>query len=175
MTVRRARGAFALPASLLRLHRRSRSNLLVLGGDRTQRLAVARAFHAAGDLRARPFLPLDCEHAQEALLRALQLWLISDGGHPGVNPLRASEGGTLYLDDVASLAPSAQRLLGVLVRRIAGAPAEEAPSAAPARLVAGAGEHLLRAVKDRRFDAGLFDGLDKVRVELHRPDVRGVA
>ncbi len=176
MTRSRARGATAkFPARLLRLNRRCRASLLVLGGTRAQRVAVARAFHAASPLRSRPFLAVDCAREESRLARGLQAWLLPDAGALSVNPLRESEGGTLYLDSVGCLSPSTQRLLLVLARRLQ-ADAPEAPAEpTPYRLAIGNPEDLAEAVDERRFSEALLDCLDKIRVGLESVPGEGAA
>lgn len=176
MTRRQTRGAAAKPpASLLRLHRHSLSNLVVLGGSEAQRLAAARAFHCASPARGGPFVALDCAREEARLRHALQLWLISDGAPAARNPLRECERGTLYLDAVEHLSDETQRLLLALTRRLEEDRQGAGPASGPLRLAVGNVEDLAEAVEQRRFSSALYDGLDKIRVRLGRVPWRGAA
>ena len=169
-----ARGAAARPpARLLRLHRHSLSNLLVLGGSGEQRLAVARAFHRASPLGRGAFVAVDCERDEVRLCRALQSWLVPECGQPGAPS--GLECGTLYLDPVGSLSATAQGLLLAFARRMQGGPLEACPGPGPLRLAAGNAEDLDDAVDERRFSGALYDSLDKIRVAVGRLRGRGAA
>ncbi len=175
MTRRQPRGAAARPpASLLRLHRHSLSNVLVVGGTDIQRLDVARAFHRASPVRGGPFVAVDCAQDHATVWRALQLWLGSDEP-PAANPLAECECGTLFLDSIELLPQESQRLLLALTRRLELAWEGAASPRGPLRLAAGNADDLAEAVEQRRFSAALFDSLDKIRVGLRRVPWRGAA
>ena len=175
MTQAREReAATPLPAPLLRLHRHSRANLLVLGGTPAERLAVARAFHRRSPLAAETMAAIDCEREESRLVRALERWLLV-GAAPEPQPGDVRErAGVLYLEQVSALSAVAQRLLLMIANRMHGdADAGRAPG--PARLMAGDRHDLLRAAETGRFSAALADLLDKIRVDLGRGRSRGVA
>jgi DNA-binding NtrC family response regulator len=169
------RGAdLGLPASLIRLHRNSRANLLVTGGSRAQRLAIVHEFHRASPLAGESFVAIDCARDEAALARSLEQWLLAsaapgdgdDGGQQG--------GGVLYLDSIAALSTTSQRLLLMIAHRLQGHAADVA-HIGPRRLMAGDPHQLARAAQAGRFSSALFDHLDKIRVELGRRLSRGVA
>lgn len=159
------------PAQLIRLHRHSLTNVLIVGGTAARRDQVARAFHRESPLRAGAFVSVDCEREEDRLQAALQEWTGAARARedPGMNPFRAAEQGTLYLDSVEHLPPEAQRLLLALARRLLGDPvgAPEGPCAG--RLVVGNPRGLADAVAEGTFLASLYDAIDKVRVELELP------
>ena len=170
-----ARGAVAgLPAPLLRLHRHSRANVLVLGGTRTRRLAIARALHLRGPLAREAFLAVDCARDEARLARALENWLLAASNVEGGEPDPAGQAGTLFLDSVAELSSATQRLLLMLAHRLQGQPADTAVNG-PARLMAGERAGLVRAAERGRFSGALLDHLDKIRVDLGHRRSRGVA
>lgn len=154
------------PTRLIRLHRHSLTNVLVVGGTAQRRDQVARAFHQESPLRAGPFVSVDCTSEEDRLRSALQGWTSAPSTASDVNPYRAAEQGTLYLDPVEQLSPDTQRLLLALARRLHGEPVggDETPCAG--RLVTGNPMGLAEAVSAGRFMAALYDALDKVRVEL---------
>jgi len=176
MTGARARGATAMPpAQLLRLHRHSRSNLLVLGGSETQRVAAARAFHRTSPSGAGPFLFVNCAREEWRLRRALECWLLPDEAQPDSNPLRESEHGTLYLESVGRLSAPTQRLLLALTLRLQASPMGGPGAPGPYRLAVGDPGDLAEAVEDGHFSGALLDSLDKIRVVLGRAGRRGAA
>jgi DNA-binding NtrC family response regulator len=163
------------PARLLRLHRHSLSNLIVLGGTGAERLAVARAFHRASPLRGAPFLGLDCGGEEPRLRCALQIWLLPETGGPWANPLHDCECGTLFLDSVGCLSSATQRLLLLFARRLHGDRTGARDEPGPCRLAVGSAEDLGGAVEERRFSPALYDCLDKIRIELAPVPKRGAA
>jgi two-component system C4-dicarboxylate transport response regulator DctD len=154
------------PAELLRLHRHSLINLLVLRGAAAERAHVANAFHRESPLRLGPFVTIRCDRDEPRLRAALEGSLSGVERDPTGNPLRASEGGTLFLDAVEGLPLDTQRLLlGFLSRQSAASTAGEAPAWA-GRLAVGAATDLAREVESGRFLPALYDCIDKIRVEL---------
>ena len=171
-----SRGATARPpAQLLRLHRHSLSNLLVLGGTESQRLAVARAFHRWSPLSQGPFVALDCMFDEPRLWRALQSWLTAGGPPFGANPLHACRRGMLYLESVGSLSDPSQRLLLIFARQLEPGSPAVLVEPRPLRLAVGNTEDLSEAVDRRSFSSALYDCLDKIRVEIGRIPKQGVA
>ncbi len=149
------------PSALLELHRHSLLNVLVLGGTPEARARVARAFHDRSPLRTGPFVAVDAAREEGLVRDALLDWLQFDESLTG-NPLRASERGTLFLDNVEALSGGTQRLLlalGLAATRGNGCEWR-------GRLISGATTQLGRLTRAGRFQAALFDVLDKVRIEL---------
>jgi len=160
--------------ALLELHRHSRASLLVLGGSYAGRRAVVRAFHDASLARGGRLVELRCMHEEARLRRSLQSWLLAGAAGGELNPLRASEDGTLFLAGVHTLSEPTQRLLLVLARRVSGEVLE--PGAVfPYRLAVGDAGELAGAVERGRFSAALFDCLDKIHVDLGGVRRRGAA
>lgn len=167
-----ARGAAAgLPASLLRLHRHGRSNVLVTGGTRAQRLLVVREFHRASPICREPIVMMDCLKDERALAESLEQWLLAGSAS---DPSESSPVGTLYLDSITSLDAVSQRMLLMLAHRLQGVErGERTPG--PQRIMAGDRSRLVRAARTGRLSATLLDHLDKVRVELALRRSRGAA
>lgn len=155
-------------ARLIRLHRHSLTNVLVVGGTAERRDQVARAFHQESPLRAGAFVRADCAQEEGPLRVALEEWTAAATAAPGtdMDRFRPAEHGTLYLDPVESLSADAQRLLLALARRLHGEPVGSADRPCAGRLVTGNPRGLADAVSEGRFMAALYDALDKVRVEL---------
>ena len=152
---------------LIQLHRHSLSHLLLVGGTAEERERLALAFHRGSPLRCGPFVRLEAERDANRLCCALENALCAVTRERPDDPLRESEGGTLFLDRVPQLPLAIQRLL---LRVLASLPAV-ATGPCFGRLAVGSDEPLEGAAAAGRFLPALFDILDKVRVEL--PPVAG--
>jgi len=150
--------------TLIRLHRHSLFHLLLQGGTREERERIARAFHRGSPLSSGPFVRIEATRDEERIRCALEHALSAVSCERPDNPLRDSEGGTLFLDEVALLAPATQRILLRFLRGYPGAGLVTGPCFG--RLAVGSAEPLEAAAAAGRFDAALFDILDKIRVEL---------
>ena len=147
---------------LIRLHRHSLFHLLLEGGTAREREQLAIAFHRGSPLRCGPFVRLDATGDEDRLRCALEHALSAVTCERADNPLRESEGGTLFLDRVSLLSLATQHaLLGVL----ASLPTS-ATGPCFGRLAVGSDEPLEEASAAGRFDPALFDLLDKIRLEL---------
>ncbi len=135
--------------------------MLILGGLLKDRLKLARSFHYMGLHPANPFVRLDCAREAGHLAEAIHEFLSADGA-PAGNPIRESAGGTLFLDSITDLPAAGQRMLLELASRTAGTAAESWRG----RLVVGSSVDLAAEVAAGRFDARLYDCLDKLRIEL---------
>lgn len=165
--------AVGLPASLLRLHRNGRANLLVTGGSPEQRAWIAQSFHRRSPLSHESFLALDSVRDADRVERLLQSWLLACVDTGGAC-LRV---GALFLDSIGALSRDSQRSLLLLARRLDasregyGVPPEEGPL----RLMAGDRHHLAREPNAGSCSPSLIDHLDKIRVELDVSRTRGAA
>jgi len=153
------------PARLIRLHRHSLTNVLVIGGTAALRDQVARAFHRESPLRNGAFVPLDCPGDEDRLRASLLVWTAAEHASDP-NPLQAAEEGTLYLDSIEKLSLDSQRLLLALARRLHGEPVGGVEGPCAARLVVGNPRGLGEMVAEGAFLPALLDAVDKVRVEL---------
>jgi DNA-binding NtrC family response regulator len=151
---------------LARVHGRSLSSVLVLRGTTAGRDQVAREFHAAGAHPAAPFQRLDCA-ADETVLNPVLRSLLSDAESSRPSP--EDQRRTLFLDAVEALTKNSQRLLLLVIDRLA----EVAPwggSRPIGRLIAGSQTELEKEVDAGRFLPELYDAVNKVRVDLgHEP------
>jgi transcriptional regulator with PAS, ATPase and Fis domain len=98
------------------------ANVLVLGESGTGKDAVARIIHEKSSRRDKPFVKIDCAALPEELLES-ELFGYEKGAFTGAGESKpgrfeAAEGGTLVLDEIASLSPSSQaKLLRVIEER----------------------------------------------------------
>ena len=168
---REERGAQGVPsASLLRLNRHLVPNVFVVGGDPSDRVAIVRALHRHSPIAAGPFCALASGGDATLLERALVSWL----GHAEVPEPLACERGTLFIDDIAALPFTVQRLLDRWSRRVEGVPAAERRGRGPARLAAGSAIDPSEEVARGRLLPDLFDSLEKLSIHLG-PAPRAVA
>ena len=149
---------------LIRLNRRSLIHLLLQGGSAEERMRLAWEFHRGSPLMRGPFVRIEAAHDEERLRCALEHALSAVTCERPDNPLRESEGGTLFLDDVSRLSLPTQHLLLRFLAGLAGAGEVTGPCFG--RLAVGSAEPLEAATAEDRFDLALFDILDKIRVEL---------
>lgn len=134
----------------------SSASVLVTGESGTGKEVVADAIHAASSRRDRPFVKIDCAASTGTLSEAL---------------LPSADGGTLFLDDIAEIAPAVQvKLLRFLqegrFEPVGGSRTIEAD----VRIIAATNKDLRREVAERRFREDLFCRL-KV-VNIHLPPLR---
>ena len=156
-------------AQLIRLHRHSLANLLVLGGTPEERAGVARGFHQESPLRAGPIVEIDCRNDEDRLRSSLESWLACTSRARAEHPMWSAARGTLFLDSIDSLSELTQRLLLTFAERFA--PGRDDGQETDGRewvgrLSAGSPEDPAVAVAEGRFLEALYDHLDKIRVDL---------
>src|SRR5262245_26784104 len=129
-----ARGdASAVPsAQLIRLHRHSLTNVVVVGGTATRRNEVARSFHRESPLRNAAFVVVDAATDDDRLRRSLAAWTGVPGD--GEHPYAAAAHGTLFIDHADRMSAETQRLLLALGRRLLGEPAQGREVPCPGRI-----------------------------------------
>lgn len=155
-------GAPAPPSRLFRLANPGLANLLVQGSDTADRFRVAREFHEAGRLRGGPFVATSSrsEAWTEVFFRALS----GQSGFHADCPLRASEGGTLFIDEIESLDRDAQRLMLEFLNRGRSTGARDSGWAG--LIAVGTSDDLGWRAAHGDFLPALYDSLDKIRVDL---------
>lgn len=147
------------------------STVLVHGDTGTGKELVARAIHATGPRRDRPFVDMNCAAMQPTLLES-ELFGHERGAFTGAERQRRgrfemADGGTLFLDEIAELGlPMQARLLRVLqtgtFERVGG----QETIASDVRIIAATNRRLDAEVEAGRFRADLFFRLNVVRIEL---------
>jgi len=104
---------------LIRRMAGSQASVLVTGDSGTGKELVARAIHAHGPRKARPFVAMNCSAIPETLLES-ELFGYARGAHSTANTDRQglfveADGGTLFLDEISELPLQLQvKLLRVL-------------------------------------------------------------
>jgi transcriptional regulator with PAS, ATPase and Fis domain len=153
-----------------RVNRVARTSFTVLieGESGAGKELVAKEIHARSARYRGPFVALNCAALVETLVEA-ELFGIEDRTATGVRGRRGkfelADQGTLFLDEVADLTPTAQaKLLRVLqdmtVERIGG----HAPCRVDTRIVAATNRSLHDLVSEGRFRADLYYRLSGVEV-----------
>ena len=147
------------------------ATVLVRGASGTGKELVARALHANSPRRDRPLVTINCAALQESLLES-ELFGHEKGAFTGAvhakpGLVEVAEGGTLFIDEVAEMAPGLQaKLLRVLedghYRRVGGT--QEAR--ADVRVIAATNRPLEDEIKTGRFREDLYYRLNVLTVDL---------
>jgi transcriptional regulator with PAS, ATPase and Fis domain len=149
------------------------SNVLVLGESGTGKDATARLIHDRSPRRDCPFVKIDCSALPEDLLES-ELFGYEKGAFTGATELKpgrleAAGGGTLVLDEIASLIPQSQaKLLRVIEERSFERLGGKQPIKIDVRIIALANVDIKEAVRARGFRDDLYYRLAVVTIELPR-------
>ena len=148
--------------------------VLIDGESGTGKELVARQIHDISARRRGPFVAVNCAALVETLLEA-ELFGIEDRTATGVRGRRGkfecADNGTLFLDEVADLSPTAQAKLlraiqDLAVERVGGTGVHRVDT----RIVAATNKPLGALVDARMFRADLFYRL--AGIEVHVPPLR---
>ncbi len=147
------------------------ATVLVRGASGTGKELVARAIHFNSPRRDSPLVTINCAALQEALLES-ELFGHEKGAFTGAiaaktGLIEVSEGGTLFIDEIAEMAPGLQaKLLRVLenghYRRVGGIQEMHAD----VRVIAATNKKLEEEQKAGRFREDLFYRLNVVCISL---------
>lgn len=148
-------------------------NVLILGGTAAERMESARAVHQESRTGGGALVVVDARLDDERVRRALEAWISDRVTDAKGDVLRMAELGTLFVDSVASLSNETQRLMLEFTRRRSDRFFDDSGPSWFGRLAVGDSGSLATAVARGRFSALLYDALDKIRIELPRPDPRG--
>ncbi|MFL6276825.1 MAG: sigma-54 interaction domain-containing protein [Blastocatellia bacterium] len=149
------------------------ANVLVLGESGVGKDAVARLIHDKSGRRDRPYIKIDCAALPEELLES-ELFGYERGAFTGATESKpgrfeAADGGTLVLDEIASLSPSSQaKLLRVIEERQFERLGGKQSIRIDVRIVALANVDMKAAVRAHTFRSDLYYRLAVVSIELPR-------
>lgn len=140
----------------------SPSNLFVMiqGESGTGKELVARVIHDKCDRRERPFIPVNCGSIDAGIPEA-QLF-----DHV-VGLFEASEGGTIYLDEITEITPTLQvKLLEVIKEKKIVSASGTIKSEIDPRIVAASKMDLDEALENGTLQKDLFDLLNGISVKI---------
>ncbi len=146
------------------------SPVLILGESGTGKEHVARTIHENSTREGRPFRSLDCGAVPEALL-SMELFGSVPGAFPGATDkpglFELACHGTLFLDDLGALPPSAQvGLLRVLTDHVVVRAGESAARPVDVRVLAAGNVSLKERVNQGLFREDLFYRLNVFAIHL---------
>jgi transcriptional regulator with PAS, ATPase and Fis domain len=144
--------------------------VLVEGESGAGKELVARQIHELSRRRYGPFVALNCAAIVESLLEA-ELFGIEDRTATGVRGRKGkfeqADAGTIFLDEVSDLSPSAQaKLLRVLQDRSVQHVGGTRTHTVDTRIIAATNRSLQSLVERRMFRADLFYRLSGVEVRV---------
>jgi transcriptional regulator with PAS, ATPase and Fis domain len=145
--------------------------VLLLGETGTGKSLVARALHQASALARGPFLVFDCtvvpRDLMEAELFGYERGAFTDAKTAKPGLLEVTAGGTLLLDEIGELAPSAQaKLLRAIEDKVVRRLGALADTAVDVRIIAATNRDLAQEVEAGRFRQDLFYRLNVLALTL---------
>jgi DNA-binding NtrC family response regulator len=149
------------------------ANVLILGESGTGKDAVARVIHERSARRDKPFVKIDCAALPQDLLES-ELFGYEKGAFTGATESKpgrfeAADGGTLVLDEIASLLPPSQaKLLRAIEERSFERLGGKQTIKLDVRIIALANVDMKEAVRARAFRDDLYYRLAVVTIELPR-------
>lgn len=154
---------------------RSPVTVLILGESGVGKELIARAIHQHSLRKDGPFVTVDCGSIPQELIES-ELFGHTRGSFTGATEDRTGKferanGGTIFLDEVGEMSPSAQlRLLRVLQEKEIEKVGGKGPIAVDVRVVAATKKDLWKEVSRGAFRDDLFFRLHAV--PIHLPPIR---
>ena len=175
-------GLVTMSAAMLEVMQRARAaaatkaTVLLLGESGTGKEVVARAVHRLSAEADGPFVPVHCgaipENLLESELFGYTKGAFTDARKDTAGKFREAHGGTIFLDEVATMPLSAQvRLLRVMQEKEVQPLGGGGPVKVDVRVVAATNADLKALVADGRFRQDLYYRLEVVPIKL--PPLRG--
>lgn len=147
------------------------STILILGESGTGKELVASALHFKSARREHPFVAINCSALPENLLES-ELFGHKKGAFTGavqdkVGLFEEAEGGTIFLDEINSMAPLLQtKLLRVLQERMVRRVGDNGNIPIHVRVLAATNEPLYEKMKTGAFRQDLYYRLAVIPVEM---------
>jgi DNA-binding NtrC family response regulator len=147
------------------------STVLLWGETGTGKGVIARLIHSHSSRAHGPFIGVHCGAIPDALIES-ELFGHERGAFTGADrrklgKFEIAKGGTIFLDEIGTIAPSAQiKLLQVLQERSFQRVGGEKPISADVRIVAATNEDLLELNREGRFRKDLYFRLNVFPIEL---------
>jgi PAS domain S-box-containing protein len=149
----------------------SDSTVLIHGESGTGKELVAHAIHYHSHRAESSFIKVNCSALAETLLES-ELFGHVKGAFTGalydkIGRFEASDGGTIFLDEVGDFSPFIQqKLLRVLQEREFERVGETVPRKVDVRIIAASNHNLTALVNEGRFRADLYYRLRVIPIEL---------
>jgi len=149
----------------------SDTTVLISGETGTGKELVAQAIHYHSPRRGKPFVPVNCgalpEHLVENELFGHARGAYTDASSPEQGLIAEAEDGTLFLDEVDTLIPSAQvKLLRFLQDRQYRPLGSTKSKTADVRIIAATNTDLQRQIQAQRFREDLYYRLNIIPLRL---------
>jgi DNA-binding NtrC family response regulator len=149
----------------------TRATVLLLGESGTGKEVIAQAIHRMSAQRDQPFVPVHCgaipDNLIESELFGYTKGAFTDARKDAPGKFREAHGGTIFLDEVSTMALSVQvRLLRVLQEREVQPLGGGAPVKVDVRVIAATNLDLWQRVQQGGFREDLFYRLEVVPITL---------
>jgi DNA-binding NtrC family response regulator len=149
----------------------TRATVLITGESGTGKSLVARAIHHASPRKSEPFVEVNCGALPENLLES-ELFGHRRGAFTGAESDRMgkflrADGGTIFLDEIATASPSFQvKLLRILQERRFEPVGSDESIEVNVRVLLAANVDLKKAVDEGKFREDLFHRINVVNIEI---------
>ncbi len=149
----------------------SKVTVLIQGESGTGKSMVAKVVHQQSDRADRPFIEVSCGAIPESLLES-ELFGHAKGAFTGavaskVGKFKAADGGTVFLDEIATASPALQvKLLRVLQSKEFEPVGSNKTESVDVRVVLATNVDLEQEVKEGRFREDLFYRLNVITLQM---------
>lgn len=157
-------------ASLAKRVSRSSSSVMLIGETGVGKEIFAQAIHAESARRASPYTAINCSAVPETLLEGILFGTVKGAFTGAVNRpglFEAANGGTLYLDEIASMPVSLQnKLLRVLQERKVRRVGEGHERPIDVRIISSVGGNPVSLVETGQLRQDFYYRLGVVKIQI---------